>query len=453
LFMKAKIPSRHLFSPHKPHEHELNVCMYRHLGGILKYNYICAFVQVQDYGCAVKMDQGRRVVLGQAKLLKLFMLLRGKDTYEYEKAILASLLVWARNKRGKSFLWKMFKQNACAFNEEAGEVAFSVLARQVSKGGLRADLEACDKAFKLSKVNIQVADDFNVDLCGDHMGDTKRFTINVDDDSVNATVAFFEEAVRKILANRYREYDDDYGKVRRNDRARVTVPMANVETKFQEDSKTLLETAESKLIAYINGRNLSKYRHMWPVDADDQVDAFMASEEASEDESNNVQIDQSPENVVVDVKRNNRNSSKRVLDVISEQESSSDAPLSRMKKTNISPRRRKKTKYTRIIFNGTRREKETLVGTILAVKAFKFGPRKWANQVFRAPSSAVLHMQIDKIVSGSNWAYCTMLHHPQSAYAKLLNTKEVCQFACKPGCEHHDTPFENGYVWDASDDE
>jgi hypothetical protein len=229
--------------------------------------------------------------------------------------------------------------------------------------------------------------------------------------------------------------------------------MANVETKFQEDSKTLLETAESKLIAYINGRNLSKYRHMWPVDADDQVDAFMASEEASEDESNNVQIDQSPENVVVDVKRNNRNSSKRVLDVISEQESSSDAPLSRMKKTNISPRRRKKTKYTRIIFNGTRREKETLVGTILAVKAFKFGPKKWASQVFRAPSSAVLHMQIDKIVSGSNWAYCTMLHHPQSAYAKLLNTKEVCQFACKPGCEHHDTPFENGYVWDASDDE
>merc|ERR1711966_544276 len=288
---------------------------------------------------AVKMDQGRRIVLGQAKLLKLFMLLRGKDTYEYEKAILASLLVWARNKRGKSFLWEMFKQNACAFNEEAGEVAFSVLARQVSKGGLRADLEACDKAFKLSKVNIQVADDFNVDLCGDHMGDTKRFTINVEDDSVNATVAFFEEAVRKILANRYREYDDDYGKVRRNDRARVTVPMANVETKFQEDSKTLLETAESKLKAYINGRNLAKYRHMWPVDANDQVDAFMASEaseEASENESNNVQIDQSPENIVVDVKRNNRNSSKRVLDVISEQESSSDVPLSRMRQTNTS---------------------------------------------------------------------------------------------------------------------
>ena len=101
-------------------------------------------MQVLDYGCTVKMDQGRRVVLGQVKLLKLFMLLRGRDTTEYEKALLASLLVWARNKHGKSFLWKMFKQNACAFNEEAGEVAFSVLARQVSKGGLRGNLESCD---------------------------------------------------------------------------------------------------------------------------------------------------------------------------------------------------------------------------------------------------------------------------------------------------------------------
>ena len=416
-------------------------------------NCMCVFVQVQDYGCAVKMDQGRRVVLGQTKLLKLFMLLRSNDTYEYEKAMLASLLVWARNKRGKSFLWKMFKQNACAFNEEAGEVAFSVLARQVSKGGLRADLEACDKAFKLSKVNIQVADDFNVDLCGDHMGEAKRFTINVDDDSVNATVAFFEEAVRKILANRYREYDDNYGKVRRNDRARVTVPMANVETKFQEDCKNLLETAESKLMAYINGRNLSKYRHLWPVDVDDQVDAFLASEEASGDEWNNVQIDQSSENDLADVKRNNRNSSKRVRSVDSDQESSSDIPLSRVRQTNESPRRRKKAKYKRIFFNGTRREKDTLVGTILAVKAFKFGGKAWVNQVFRTPSSAVLHMKIEKIVSGSNWAYCSMLHYPQSTYAKLLNTKEVCQFACKPGCKHHDTPFENGYVWDASDDE
>lgn len=53
-------------------------------------------------------------------------------------------------------------------------------------------LDSCYNAFKLPKDNIQVADDFNVDVCGDHMDNTKRFNIDVDKDSVNATVAFLD---------------------------------------------------------------------------------------------------------------------------------------------------------------------------------------------------------------------------------------------------------------------
>jgi hypothetical protein len=416
-------------------------------------------MQVLDYGCTVKMDQGRRVVLGQAKLLKLFMLLRGRDTTEYEKALLASLLVWARNKHGKSFLWKMFKQNACAFNEEAGEVAFSVLARQVSKGGLRGDLESCDKAFKLSKVNIQVADDFNVDLCGDHMGDSKRFTVEAHGDSVNATVAFFENAIRQILVSRYREYSSDYGKDRRSDGARVTVPMTDVETKYQEDSQALLATAEGKLTAYINGATLSRYLDAWGMNADQQVDVFMGSDRSSEEQPQ----DLSPVEVVsaLDFEIKSQQDEKKALS------SADDTPPPRpladrlgvpgnspmLNRIATSPRPRKRKRYKGIMFQGARRSKETLIGTILAVKAFKFGNRQWQTKVFAVPSKSILHMKIVKIVPGNSWAYCEMLHYPQMEYAHKLNTKEVNAYVCDVGCEHIDTEFLNGYQFDADESE
>ena len=414
-------------------------------------------MQVLDYGCTVKMDQGRRVVLGQAKLLKLFMLLRGRDTTEYEKALLASLLVWARNKHGKSFLWKMFKQNACAFNEEAGEVAFSVLARQVSKGGLRGDLESCDKAFKLSKVNIQVADDFNVDLCGDHMGDSKRFTVEADGESVNATVAFFESAIRQILVSRYREYGSDYGKDRRSDGARVTFPMTDVETKYQEDSLALLATAESKLTTYINGSNLSKYLDAWDMNADQQVDVFMGSEPSSEEQLQelapadvasalDIRLDIQPvqENIVS--AQSDTPPPRPLADRLRVQ---SNSPLSN--RPAASPRRKKRKRYHNVMFKGVRRSKESLIGTILAVKAFKFGNKKWLHKVFAVPSKSILHMKVIRIVAGHSWARCEMLHYPQMEYAHLLTTKEINAYACDDDCEHIDTEFLDGYEFDAEE--
>lgn len=405
------------------------------------------------------MDQGRLVILGQAKLLKLFMLLRGRDTFEYEKALLASLLVWARNKEAKSFLWKMFKQNACAFNEEAGEVAFSVLARQVSKGGLRGDLESCDKAFKLSRVNIQVADDFNVDLCGDHMGESKRFTVETDSDSVNATVAFFESAIRQILARRYQEYKSDYGKDRRIDGSRVTVLMTDVETKYQEDSKALLATAEGKLRAYINGASLTRYLDVWGMNADHQVDALMGIEHSSEEQprellpvedvfalDSGLQVQQVEEKGLS--APNDSPPSTPLADRLGVR---ANSPLRRRFGSPTRPSKR--TKYSGIIFRGSRRSKESLVGTILAVKAFKFGGKQWQTEVFAAPSKSFLHMKITKIVPGNLWAHCEMLHYPQMDYARLLDTKEVNAYACDVGCEHIDTEFINDYQFDAEESE
>jgi Tfp pilus assembly protein PilW len=49
--------------------------------------------------------------------------------------------------------WQVFRQNASAFNEESGEIAFSVLARDIASSGIRSDAKTVSRKFGLIKAN------------------------------------------------------------------------------------------------------------------------------------------------------------------------------------------------------------------------------------------------------------------------------------------------------------
>ena len=53
--------------------------------------------------------------------------------------------------------WQLFKQNASAFNEEAGEIALSVLARDIARGGVRGDLKKISRTFSPVKAKSELA--------------------------------------------------------------------------------------------------------------------------------------------------------------------------------------------------------------------------------------------------------------------------------------------------------
>ena len=83
------------------------------------------------------MDNGRTVLTCMIRLLKVFLCLNGRSAQEYISALIMSIVGWIRHKDADSVIWKMFCDNASMFNEESGEVCFSVLARGVAKGGVR----------------------------------------------------------------------------------------------------------------------------------------------------------------------------------------------------------------------------------------------------------------------------------------------------------------------------
>jgi hypothetical protein len=54
---------------------------------------------------------------------------------EYQRALTASIHLWEWMRETNHPGWQIFCQNASSFNEESGEIAFSVLARDIASSG------------------------------------------------------------------------------------------------------------------------------------------------------------------------------------------------------------------------------------------------------------------------------------------------------------------------------
>ena len=126
----------------------------------------CCAPQVSDYGCYLKMDAGEDVLRAQALLLKVFMLIGGRQCNEYINALTASIMLWGNYEAVNHPCWQLFKQNASAFNEEAGEIALSVLARDIARGGVRGDLKKVSQTFSLVKAKSELAQELRAMISG-----------------------------------------------------------------------------------------------------------------------------------------------------------------------------------------------------------------------------------------------------------------------------------------------
>ena len=160
----------------------------------------------------MNMDAGEDVLRAQALLLKLFMLIGGAKCNEYIKALSASLMLWSHYEQREHPCWQLFKHNASAFNEESGEISLSVLARDISRGGVRSDCKKVSQTFKLVNAKAEVADDFGVDIAGDNFGsDENGRCIKADSPEVKTTAAYLRTVIRHISSETYRHYDKDCG--------------------------------------------------------------------------------------------------------------------------------------------------------------------------------------------------------------------------------------------------
>lgn len=82
------------------------------------------------------------------QVLKMLMLFKGGKSCEYINCIILQLHLLDYNKNINSPTWQMFKNQFSVFNEESGEVSFSVLARTVLGHSMKSEVEHMSARYR-----------------------------------------------------------------------------------------------------------------------------------------------------------------------------------------------------------------------------------------------------------------------------------------------------------------
>lgn len=386
-------------------------------------------VQVQDYACALKMDQGKLVLKHQVLLLKVFLCIGGPRARDYEKALLASLAVWLHLRRIRHPAWLMFKYNASVFNEECGEISFSALARQVARGGSRSDLHHANKQFQLLKRCMETASDFNVELNGPEVTQKRGKIIDPLGQDVDATVAFFNRTINNIVRRQFRIYDDDLGDLGKgcSGDARQTVLFRDEVVLAFGNSARLAEKILPKLQSMMGTDYLRNHTDVWNGPAEQKLPSEMASDSENSGDEPDYDLTEVIEQKVAKEPR---------------QQSNLEAAQPAKKKRKIDSSKPHKTSHQLNL--------EAMVGRVLKVPASSiWTSRSVRRKMFEKPSEAILHMRIWRVdVKHKKKPLVGKFVHPDEDdpdYELRFSLNEAKRLLAKPNIAYVDTPLRSDY--------
>ena len=157
-----------------------------------------------DYHIALRIDSGLLAMRMLFKLTRLVMCL--ERTYRtYQKAMLMQLLILMYQQKEDLPSWQMFEQSVSVFNEEAGEMSFSVLSRVVLGDNLKMKFEHMNKMYKLTRSYSAASETLR-----EEQGRKKRkngYHLLTDKDREVFTVGIFMmEAIQSIRFNVFQQY-------------------------------------------------------------------------------------------------------------------------------------------------------------------------------------------------------------------------------------------------------
>jgi len=165
-------------------------------------------VQVFEYGVALKLNDGNYLLKQLFMMLKLHCCLdmtqRGGA---YAQSIVMQILILLYQKQYNTPAWQMFVSQPSVFNEEAGEMTFSQLARSVCGDTQQRKIAHMNMLYML----LHIYGDVEIDTLSDVKGSAKeassRRKINPKGPEVEAVVAFMKTLFRQLRAKKVMVYD------------------------------------------------------------------------------------------------------------------------------------------------------------------------------------------------------------------------------------------------------
>ena len=223
--------------------------------------YYVTLVQIQDYGCALKMNNCQLVLDLLVKMYKVFIML---DCKLYARSIYMHLQVLHYHKMQDSFFWTMFQENVCAFNEEGGEISFSVLSRCVLGDTTKMKFDHVSDLYMMQPVYREI----NIDIQNDIDAPLMKRTISkisTSSPEVLAIAAYFTTMIRELetgVGMIYTGTKKSYK--RKNSEMKVLHPNDDIKYLWIDDSTVFVNQHSMWFEDKIATFDLNRYAHIWP---------------------------------------------------------------------------------------------------------------------------------------------------------------------------------------------
>jgi hypothetical protein len=201
-------------------------------------------------------------------LLVSVMLKRSKiahrgTSHPYPKMILANLCILAHWKQVDFIGYKMLDTNVAIFNEELGEMTFSMLARSVLGDHTDTNIDHVNDLYALLPVCKSVKDDI-LDDVSSTTSISWRHKIDPQGSEVNAVAHFFQQKISQLNRLRFTTYDGSPACYKSRTAAVACLTSAVTPTVYLPDVLDLLPAMFDEISESVHGSFLGPFTNIWP---------------------------------------------------------------------------------------------------------------------------------------------------------------------------------------------
>ena len=222
----------------------------------------------------LKMDSGKHFIPAAVSMYMMYLMFYGKRGIgDYLDSILMSLcdiINWSLPDAtaAQQGMLNMLHENLSCFNEEAGEIAFSVLARLIQSNSRRNQHEQCAGQFKMLKANIATAKALGYDVDFQFGKGKEAGRTVVSDKDIATAKGFLQSMIRECVAGVYHPYHANFKKFNNAMDCKlggeVSMPEVKSMERLFQDVKPAFDKHLSKIPDRMEGWWIAKEKKSWP---------------------------------------------------------------------------------------------------------------------------------------------------------------------------------------------
>jgi hypothetical protein len=290
----------------------------------------------------LKMERSDDMILATARILKCLTLMQHwiiptSGSPMYRKSIQKQLLLLMHLKAKNLPMYHIFKNNLSCFNEESGEVSFSILSRCAINDTRKHDLNHLRTMYRTLNIYWQCKDQIAQDMNEKSIRSwsTSHFKIPRTGPEVTETASFFTATIRKIVNDQFLVYNKKCFKSSL-DAAKHAKSEWHPKIYRKKVWNKFVKKEATETVLKLKRRWVGQFRHIWPE-----------GDDSSDDEKSESSDDDTP------LSRRQPNAGGKVNSL---QEDDGGSPIHEVSPANSPPppRRRSMTSMTSPVHGGSK---------------------------------------------------------------------------------------------------